>query len=49
MNPEDIKKQAVSRGKDAISSLRRDFTPRDFNALPPVPGQIPGAPTPNVS
>ena len=46
MNPEDIKKQAVNRGRDAIASLRRDFTPRDFNALPPVPGQIPSAPEP---
>ena len=46
MNPEDIKKQAVNRGRDAIASLRRDFTPRDFNALPPIPGQIPSAPTP---
>jgi hypothetical protein len=46
MNPEDIKKQAVNRGRDAIASLRRDFTPRDFNALPPVPGQIPSASEP---
>jgi len=46
MNPEYIKKQAVIRGRDAIASLRRDFTPRDFNALPPIPGQIPSAPTP---